>query len=154
MRKLLHGLREKKHIAVLLDQNTPPRDTGIYVPFFGRPVAVSSVPAALAIRTGPSVVTTACVPDESGRYYGKVCEILHPNQAADNPVEELTSRMTHSLEKLILEQPGRWCWMYKRWKNVPPGADMGRFPNYAKPLRKTQCKGNVLLAPRDYDCNS
>jgi KDO2-lipid IV(A) lauroyltransferase len=131
MKKLLYGLREKKQIAVLLDQNTRPKDGGIFVPFFDLPVAVSSVPAALAIRTGASVATFSCVPDEKGCYHVKVHDILLPDESAANPVEDLTARMTRSLETLVLEYPEHWCWMYKRWKNCPPGADPSRFPKYA-----------------------
>jgi KDO2-lipid IV(A) lauroyltransferase len=136
MKGLLYGLREKKQIAVLLDQNTQPKNAGIFVPFFGLPVAVSSVPAALAIRTKASVATFSCIPDETGRYYVKVYDIISPNDQAENPVETLTARMTQSLEALVLEHPGHWCWMYKRWRNCPPGADPSQFPKYAGRTRR------------------
>lgn len=131
-RKLLLGLRNRAKIAVLLDQNTRPRDGGIFVSFFGRQVPVSSAPAALAIKTGVPVYPVVCVPDENGVYTVTVHGELRGDPKADNPVAELTGRMTRCMESIIREQPAFWCWMYQRWRIVPESENLAEYPAYAR----------------------
>ncbi len=133
-RKLLQGLKSGAKLAVLLDQNTRPRDGGIFVDFFGLPVPVSSAPAALAVKTGAPVITAVCVPDDQGVYTVTVHDVLKSNSDAENPVADLTGRMTRSMESVIRSRPEYWCWMYKRWHYIPEGADPARFPAYARPV--------------------
>lgn len=131
-RRLLQGLKKKHKLAVLLDQNTKPKDGGIYVDFMGLPVPVSSAPAALAVKTKATICTVMAVPDDRGVYTVRVYDTFQPNPDAENPVEELTQRMTDSVVKVIREQPEFWCWMYKRWRLVPEGQDLDRYPYYAR----------------------
>ena len=133
-RKLLQGLKSGAKLAVLLDQNTRPRDGGLFVEFFGLPVPVSSAPAALAVKTNAPVVTVACVPDDQGVYTVKVHDILRANPTAEHPVEDLTGRMTRSIENIIRRQPEYWCWMYKRWRFIPEGQDPSAYPSYARKI--------------------
>jgi KDO2-lipid IV(A) lauroyltransferase len=131
-RKLLQGLRQGHKLAVLLDQNTRPRDGGVFVPFFGLPVPVSSAPAALAVKTKTPVLTVLAVPDDTGVYTVTVHDILHADPSAADPVLDLTQRMTRSIEKVILARPEPWCWMYTRWRHLPDGHDGEGYPAYAK----------------------
>lgn len=133
-RKLLQGLKSKSKLAVLLDQNTRPRDGGVFVDFFGLPVPVSSAPAALAVKTGAPVITVVCVPDDQGVYTVTVHDILRSDPEAEEPVTDLTGRMTRSMEKVIRQAPEYWCWMYKRWHYIPDHADPARYPDYARRL--------------------
>ena len=133
-RKLLQGLRSGAKLAILLDQNTRPRDGGVFVDFFGRPVPVSSAPAALAVKTNAPVITVVCVPDDRGVYTVKVHDLLRTDPEAPNPVADLTGRMTRSMEHVIRQQPEYWCWMYKRWHYIPEEADPALYPAYARPL--------------------
>lgn len=130
-RRLLQGLRQGQKLAVLLDQNTRPRDGGIFVPFFGLPVPVSPAPAALAVKTGTVVHTVLAVPDGEGVYHVTLHDTLRADPEASDPVAELTARMTRSLERVIREHPEPWCWMYKRWEHIPEGADPSKYPSYA-----------------------
>ncbi len=133
-RKLMQGLRGGNKLAVLLDQNTVPREGGLWVEFFGCPVPVSSAPAGLAVKTKTPVLTVLSTPDARGLYTVKVHDLMEADTAAEDPVAELTGRMTRSMEKVIRENPEYWCWMYKRWKYIPPGGNPADFPSYAKPV--------------------
>lgn len=133
-RKLLQGLKAKSKLAVLLDQNTRPRDGGIFVDFFGLPVPVSSAPAALAVKTNAPVITVVCVPDSTGHYTVTVHDTLRPDPSAADPVADLTGRMTRSMEHVIRQTPEYWCWMYKRWRFIPPNTPRDAYPPYARPL--------------------
>lgn len=131
-RKLMQGLRKRHKLAVLLDQNTRPRDGGIFVDVMGLQAPVSSTPAALAVKTNALVITVLAVPDEQGRYTVTAHDTLRPDHDAADPVAELTQRMTDSVARVIRDRPQYWCWMYKRWRFIPDGADATLYPWYAR----------------------
>lgn len=132
-RALLKGLKQGAIPAVLLDQNTRVKDGGMFVPFFGREVPVSSAPAALALKSKTDTYMCTARPTDTGHYQVRCHTKLEGNPDAENPVADLTARMTAALEPVILEAPEFWCWMYKRWKFIPPAADGAPYPAYAIP---------------------
>ena len=136
VRHLLRALRDGGKIALLLDQNTKPEDGGIFVPFFGRPVAVSMAPAMLWKRTGAEVVFGLCLPDEHGRYRTTPPVRVPAPANRDDPQAEaqMTAAIVQATEAAVRQRPGRWLWMYKRWKYVPPGEDRAQYPYYSKPV--------------------
>lgn len=131
VRGLLKALRAQRHIALIMDQNTLPREGGLFVDFFGLPAPVSKAAATLGRHTGAPIVVAvsrAC-PDGT---YRIICEPgFHVGAMTD---EEVTRRIVERFEVRIRECPGQWLWMYKRWKFVPPGAARERYPFYAKPV--------------------
>ncbi len=131
-RRLLQGLKKKHKLAVLLDQNTKPKDGGVFVDFMGLPVPVSSAPAALAVKTTATICTVMAVPDDKGVYTVRVYDTFKPDLEAEDPVQALTQRMTDSVVKVIRDNPAYWCWMYKRWRLVPETEDLTRYPFYAR----------------------
>ncbi|MCC5848277.1 MAG: hypothetical protein JJU29_09300 [Verrucomicrobia bacterium] len=143
-RKLMQGLRNGKKLAVLLDQNTRPRDGGVFVDFFDRKVPVSSAPAALAVKTNAPVITVLCVPNDQGVYTVTVHGTLRTDPQAENPVEELTGRMTRSMEKVIRDTPEYWCWMYRRWRLVQKSESLDHYPSYARHIHE----GDLRRLPR------
>jgi lauroyl/myristoyl acyltransferase len=56
-RPLMQGLKEGKSLGLLVDQVVKPKDGGIWVRFFGRPVPVSAAPAFFSANA--SVLTAA-----------------------------------------------------------------------------------------------
>jgi KDO2-lipid IV(A) lauroyltransferase len=145
--KLARGLKSGAKWAILLDQNTSPREGGIFVPFFGLPVPVSSAPAALALKLKIPVVCTFNLPEAGGRYRQVVTEILDPAPSAsqDDPIQHLTTRMTAAVEALIRKEPSAWLWMYKRWKHPPLDTPLDqRWPPYARPLGPRELPENML----------
>lgn len=139
-RKLLQGLKQKHKLAVLLDQNTKPKDGGIWVNVMGLAAPVSSAPAALAVKTHTSVFTITATADAQGQYTATLHEILAPNPDAEDPVAEFTQRMTDSMTSVIRKKPGNWCWMYKRWELIPEGAKKEDYPFYARAVVPTDFK--------------
>jgi len=134
-RKLMQGLRNRKKLAVLLDQNTRPRDGGIFVDVFGLPAPVSSAPAALAVKTNAPICTVLAVPDDRGRYTVTVHEVLKADPEAEDPVHDLTQRMTDSVARVIRDEPRYWCWMYKRWRFIPDDRSERDYPFYARRMQ-------------------
>ena len=146
VREVMQELRRGGRTIVLLDQNTVPRDGGIFVDFFERPVPVSKIVPALAQRTGAKAVFMFCVPNEAGGYTAYARE---PLELAGRECDELaaTQRIMGVCEEVIREWPGQWQWTYKRWRYVPPAGDVSRYPFYAQPipepfLKKKAVDGN------------
>jgi len=129
MKGLMRVLQKEGRVALLLDQNTLPREGGIFVDFFGHPVPVSKAPAFLATRTEAALVIGVCLPDERGRYRMYGSDMFH---VAGKSIEDATQIIMDGLEEIIRQHPDRWLWMYKRWKYVPPERKVSEFPFYSR----------------------
>lgn len=138
--KLARGLKGSAKWAILLDQNTKPRDGGVFVPFFGLPVPVSSAPAALALKLGVPVGCIFTIPEADGGYRLLCTGVIPVSRAEATPeaVLDLTRRLTGEVAAMVARHPDAWLWMYKRWKFMPPGADAAGFPPYARVLREQE----------------
>lgn len=136
VRTLLRILQQQGKIALVLDQNTKLSEGGIFVPFFGLPVPVSTAPAGLALKTGANIFIGMLTPQADGSYVGEHgLELdIAPYRAEDSgvAVRILTERITTELESILRSHPEHWLWTYKRWKYVPPGDNPERFPYYRR----------------------
>jgi Kdo2-lipid IVA lauroyltransferase/acyltransferase len=119
----LRLLRDAKAVAFLVDQNVQ-ADEGIFVDFFGRPAASTTVAAALAVRVECPIMHgwTQLRPD--GRYvmrYG----VTRPRPGAERTaeVERLTQELAHVIEGYVRTGPEQWLWLHRRWKTRPPGEE-------------------------------
>ena len=120
--QILRALRHGGGIAILIDQNVLPSD-GIFVDFFGRKAATTTVAAALAVKTGCALVPsrTELLPD--GRYRLTYVPALEWTPSGDRQADiaDLTQRLTTRIEDWVRETPEQWLWMHRRWKTRPPG---------------------------------
>jgi Kdo2-lipid IVA lauroyltransferase/acyltransferase len=129
VRRVLRVLQQRGGVAMLIDQHMHSPDA-IYVDFFERPAATTSMLAAIALRTGAPVVPVFALPAPGGRYR-MIYE--HPVQppASDAPdaIREFTQRCTDVLEMYVRRHPALWLWMHRRWRDAPvPAAAPGMFP--------------------------
>ena len=147
VRALLAELRRKGRVGILMDQNTLPRDGGAFADFFGLPVLVSKSVGALAARTGADVCLAFCLPE--GRRY-RACAVPL-GQGGDGPgvPGEMTRAMLDGMQRMIREHPGKWLWMYKRWKYVPPGRDRHGYPFYARGFREREGSAGTAANERE-----
>ena len=67
LREMLKTLKRNEGVGILIDQNTT-RDAGVFVDFFGRPACTTTVLAALALRTGATVVPGVLIWTAPGRF--------------------------------------------------------------------------------------
>jgi KDO2-lipid IV(A) lauroyltransferase len=115
LRKMLRELGQNEGVAILIDQHLH-SDT-VSVDFFGRRAATTSALAALAIRTGASVIPSFSMPLPSGRYrlvYER--PVTLPPEDAPDAVATLTQRCTDVLEMYVRRDPHLWLWMHRRWR--------------------------------------
>ncbi|HEX7086788.1 MAG TPA: lysophospholipid acyltransferase family protein [Vicinamibacterales bacterium] len=129
VRRVLRTLAAGQGVAMLIDQHMHSPDA-IYVDFFERPAATTSMLAALALRTGAPVIPVFALPLPGGRYR-LIYEHPVPPPDADTPdaVREFTQRCTDVLEMYVRRHPALWLWMHRRWRDAPtPAAKRGMFP--------------------------
>lgn len=126
VRAMLQSLRRGIGVAIVIDQDA--KDTGIFVPFFGRLASTTPTPALVALRTGAPIVPVFAVPRADGGY--DICyepPIPEPNTGdREADVRELTLRMTEALERWVRRYPHLWSWMHRRWRTRPPAGEAAR----------------------------
>jgi Kdo2-lipid IVA lauroyltransferase/acyltransferase len=129
IRRVLRVLQSGQGVAMLIDQHMHSPDA-IYVNFFERPAATTSMLAALALRTGAPVVPVFALPLPGGRYRMIYEHAVDPPDA-DTPdaLREFTQRCTDVLEMYVRRHPSLWLWMHRRWRDAPlPEGTPGMFP--------------------------
>lgn len=120
VRKMLRDLASNRGIALLIDQHLHTPDA-VYVDFFQRPAATTSALAALALRTGATVIPVFALPLPGGRYRLIYEHPVDPPRA-DTPdaIREFTQRCTDVLEMYVRRHPELWLWMHRRWRDREP----------------------------------
>jgi len=116
IRRAMRQLQAGEGVGVLIDQHILGHDA-IYVDFFNRPAATTSAVAALALRTGASVVPLFALPLGGGRFrmiYEHPVE--PPASTSEHPLKEFTQRCTDVLEMYVRRNPELWLWMHRRWR--------------------------------------
>ncbi len=138
LRKLVQFLRDGGTVGLLLDQNTKPREGGIFVEFFGRAVAVSPAAGVLATMSGAPIILSGARPQRDGTYLGELFGKIEANEVTGDDrravAAELTQRVTGFYEDVIRAYPECWLWSYKRWRYIPPGQNPEDYPAYARPV--------------------
>jgi len=136
VRKILRALHANEAVAILIDQHISGADA-VRVDFFGRPAATTSAVAALALRTGATVIPVYAWPTAGGRYklvYEPPIEMPPPD--SPDPLRDVTQRCTDVLEMYVRRSPHLWLWMHRRWREVDPEDDVsGMFPAAASEER-------------------
>jgi KDO2-lipid IV(A) lauroyltransferase len=138
VRKVLRALASGQGVALLIDQHMHSPDA-IYVDFFERSAATTSMLAALALRTGAPVVPVFALPLGNGRYR-LIYEhpVAPPAQDSPDAIREFTQRCTDVLEMYVRRHPSLWLWMHRRWRDAPlPAETPGMFP-HARPDTEEQ----------------
>jgi Kdo2-lipid IVA lauroyltransferase/acyltransferase len=123
LQQVLKRLREGGSVAILIDQNVQEQD-GIFVDFFGRPAATTTVAAALAVKTGCGLVPAHAELMPDGRYRA-VCDPpieWTPTGDRQTDIALLTQKMTAIIEGWVRRRPEQWLWMHRRWKTQPTAA--------------------------------
>jgi Kdo2-lipid IVA lauroyltransferase/acyltransferase len=131
IRRVMRTLQAGHGIAVLIDQHIMSKDA-IYVDFFERPAATTSVVAALALRTGAPVIPVFALPLGGGRYRMIYEHPVEPPRAdSEDAIRDFTQRCTDVLEMYVRRHPELWLWMHRRWRDDGPAVDhvRGMFPS-------------------------
>lgn len=117
---VLRELRARRSVAMVLDQNVLQQD-GIFVEFFGRKAATTTVAGALALKTGCALVPAWTELQRNGRYRLRYEPALEVRADADREAEvaRLTQELAARTESWIRRVPDQWLWLHRRWKTQP-----------------------------------
>jgi phosphatidylinositol dimannoside acyltransferase len=103
VREVIQALNANRLVGLVCDQEEGP---GVEVRFFGRHALVPGGPAALALKTGASLITGYQYMTASGRHH------IHFDAALSWPdgetKENLMQRIVHRFEAYIRERPDQW----------------------------------------------
>ncbi len=119
-RPMLKALRERKPIAILIDQNVI-GDERIFVDFFGVPASTTPALGMLQILTGAVLLPVFAFPIEGYRWrlvLGPPVEVP-PTGNRREDVRRITEACTRVIEDRIRAHPHLWLWMHNRWKTRP-----------------------------------
>lgn len=100
-------------IGMLIDQKT---NTGIEVPFFGRPVKTTPFPANLALKYNLPIYLTKIKRIKAATF--EVSLIGPLKISKKNTDVEIMSMINEELESWIRENPEQWFWVHRRWGKV------------------------------------
>lgn len=111
-RAMLRCLRRGEILAVPMDLATRGADT-LETTFLGRPTAIVTGPARLALHSGAAVVV-ATYTRRSGREALAIRRVETPHGEPE-AAARLTNRLATALSDAILECPEEWLWLHPRW---------------------------------------
>lgn len=114
-RRMYKVLKAGGRIGIALDQRTRPAEA-VDVTFFGRPSLTSPLPAHLSLWTGAAVVPVTVIP-EGSRFRVVVRPAIEPEGEGREAIITLSQTYIDVLEREIRQQPERWLWMYRRWRD-------------------------------------
>ena len=129
VRALLQALRQRRILALLIDQDT--RVAGLWVPFFGRPAFTPTAAAALALRRQLPLVLVWSQ-RVGNRHLIEAERIALDAGPGTLPWTEaaLTERLSQRLEAVIRRAPEQWVWLHRRWRPPPDQADASIFASF------------------------
>jgi KDO2-lipid IV(A) lauroyltransferase len=120
VKESLRWLKNRNMLGLLVDQNL--YHGGVFVNFFGRPAATTTLPALLRLRTD-AVIFVAYALREEGTFRLVYEPLVLP--AVENEADRLvayTQAISDHLERVIRKYPENWFWIHNRWKRKPEPA--------------------------------
>lgn len=108
-------LREGGVVGVLIDQRAG--TSGVWTPFFNQLCSTSPLAAALASRTGASVIPAAVYTEGFAKWRIIVGEPVPYDPAK---ADQLTYDLNLALEQQIRFSPKDWFWVHNRWRMQDP----------------------------------
>lgn len=134
-RVLMQGLKDGKSLGLLVDQVVKPKNGGVWVRFFGRPVPVSAAPAFFAAKGKAPIYVAWSRPLKDGRWR---CELISKYTAQEaRDMWGMTQRCIKDIERVILRHPSCWVLNYRYFRKTPTHEE-------AEKLKEKYEKGFVL----------
>jgi Kdo2-lipid IVA lauroyltransferase/acyltransferase len=119
-RGVLRALRERRAVAILIDQNVRGAG-GLFIDFFGRPASTTPGLATFALKSGAPIVPVFSYPLADGRVRIRYLPPMRPRREGrvGEGILEVTRVCTALLEEEVRRQPELWLWMHHRWRTRP-----------------------------------
>jgi KDO2-lipid IV(A) lauroyltransferase len=117
LKDVLRSLGKNGTVGFVMDQYSGP-PVGVRVPVFGVPVGTPAAIAALAKRTGATVLPVVSYRDCRGKFTVDIHSELRweTNSSPQREIAINTARFAARLEKDIYDHPDQWLWTHRRFK--------------------------------------
>jgi len=112
-RELFEALKAGESVALLNDQKF---NTGLEVPFFGKPAMTAQGAVRLALKTGRPLLPMAVSRNKSRftvTFYAPIDLTTSGDRDAD--VREGVTQISRFIEDRVKENPAQWFWVHRRW---------------------------------------
>ena len=116
VRSSIGVLQQNGILAVLIDQHES--QGSVWVDFFGRKAATSTLPAMLALKYEYPVLPAFFYRDESGYSkikYGPLFPLIRTGDLQADLLAN-TQQYVAKIEEEIRKRPGDWLWAHRRWR--------------------------------------
>ena len=110
-RQLLKRIKNKKHIALMVDQKV---NEGIKVDLFNKKSLTINIPAQLALKHGYLLVPIEIKRIKYANFIIHIKENIKINLEDDQ--YSITKKINTELEKMILNNPEQWIWTHDKWR--------------------------------------
>jgi KDO2-lipid IV(A) lauroyltransferase len=119
IRMLGRALKQQEFIGILPDQD-PGQNSGIYVPFFGRPANTMTLVSRLAMKYQCPIFCIYAERLPQGQGYLIHCKSVPP-ELSNGTLEQSVATLNQLVESCVRHIPDQYQWSYKRFKSQPPG---------------------------------
>jgi lauroyl/myristoyl acyltransferase len=153
MRGLLRALRAGRVVALVCDRDLTGH--GLPVRMFGATATMPGGPAALAIKTGASLLPSGVFHDrKGGRWVSVVRPAIRVEPSGDQRADvlALTQRLAEEFERLISRAPEQWHMLSRYWREAPsPEAALAAGQAALAAGEPAPTGGNATPAPAEQD---
>jgi Kdo2-lipid IVA lauroyltransferase/acyltransferase len=123
MDQIFSGLKRGESLVLALDQNMK-KGKGVFIDWMGKKTSSVKSTAYIVRESGAAVIPGFMIqlgPKEFKMILGEELPWL---ECPEDPEKELmmnNQNQADAVQKIILQYPEHWLWIYKRWKICPDG---------------------------------
>ena len=110
-KKILKLFNSGTSIALMIDQRV---SQGIRANFFDELAYTTTIPAQFVRKFNAKIVPIYIERSKEDKFYLEIYDPLVFNKTSS--IQEITNKLNHILEKMILKNPDQWIWTHNRWK--------------------------------------
>lgn len=119
VRAMYKALKNNQLVGILPDQN-PPKEFGVFAPFFGINANTMTLLPKLAIKTEATIIY--CFAERMAKGAGYHIQYFPASGSLkDLTLTEAAALINKDVETCIRQSPGQYFWPYKRFKFRPEG---------------------------------
>ncbi len=108
-KRMVKHLKNGGNVAVMLDQAAP---DGEFFDFLGVPAKTATSIAKIALKLNALVVPSYAIRCE----INQTINIYFEEPLVSTSYQDMTEKLTQSIERKVREYPEQWYWLHRRWK--------------------------------------
>tara|TARA_Y100000590_G_scaffold314677_1_gene355802 strand:- start:235 stop:1110 length:876 start_codon:yes stop_codon:yes gene_type:complete len=115
IREIIGRVKDGYSVALMVDQRV---GEGPRSPFFNKPAHTTTIPAQLALKFNCKLVPISLKRKEGSNFEMTIHEPykIEKTGSDEEDTKNITLKINHIIEKMILDNPKQWIWSHNRWK--------------------------------------